>query len=418
LSGGILVDQRRVVVTGLGCVSALGVGVEKNWHALLEARSGIDRISLFDTAGFPVTIAGEASDFDPLEHMTKMEARKLDRCSQLGLVAADEAIKDADFPLDSCDPTRVGCILGTGIGGIGTLEAQKEVLLKRGPTRISPFMVPMMMSNALAGVISIKYGFLGPSFTTASACASAASALGVALNAIRSGEVDAVVSGGGEAAVTGLCVGGFSSMKALSTRNDEPQRASRPFDKNRDGFVLGEGAAVLVLEELESAKKRGAKIWAELKGYASTADAFHITAPKEGGDGPRRAMLNAIANAGLLPEDIDYINAHGTSTPLNDGIETAAIRKAFGDRAGKIPVSSSKSMVGHLLGGSAALETMVAVHSVYSGAIHPTINYETPDPACDLDYVPNEAREIQVRNALSNSLGFGGHNVCIVVGAL
>ena len=410
-------SRRRVVITGMGCVSSLGIGVEKTWNALLQGRSGIATIKAFDPSDFVVKIAGEVSDFDPLAHMSKIEARKLDRCSQFGIVAAEEAIRNSGLPLEKIDKKRVGCILGTGIGGVGTLERQKEVLDSRGPSRVSPFMVPMMMSNALAGVISIKFGFMGPSFTTASACASAATALSGALEWIRRGDSDIVISGGAESTITTLTVAGFSSMKALSTRNSEPERASRPFEKDRDGFVIGEGAAVFVLEEYEAAKKRGANIWAELKGHASTTDAHHITAPKEDGEGPSRAMRLAIANAGLDTGAIDYINAHGTSTPLNDVIETRAIKMTFGDRAGKIPISSTKSMVGHVLGGSAAVELMVAAHSIVSGAVHPTINYETPDPECDLDYVPNEAREIKVRNVLSNSLGFGGHNVCLVVGS-
>ena len=411
-------SKRRVVITGMGCLSALGIGVETVWDGLLHGRSGIGRIESFDPTDFASQIAGEVSDFDPLDYMSKMEARKLDRCSQFAIISAEEAIKDSGIEFDKIDANRVGCILGTGIGGIRTLEAQKEVLDKRGPSRVSPFMVPMMMANAIAGVISIKYGLQGPSFTTASACASSASGLSAALESIRRGETDVVVSGGSESTITSLTVGAFASMKALSFRNDEPQRASRPFDKDRDGFVIGEGAATFILEELESAKKRGARIYAEFKGHGSTADAFHITAPKEDGEGPKKAMLRAIADAGLNPEDIDYVNAHGTSTPLNDAIETTAIKAAFGDHARSIPISSTKSMIGHLLGGSSAVEFMAAVHSVYSGAIHPTINQENPDPACDLDYVPNEAREVRVRTVLSNSLGFGGHNVCLVAGSL
>jgi len=398
----------------MGCLSALGIGVETVWDGLLHGRSGIDRIKSFDPTDFASQVAGEVNDFDPLDYMSKMEARKLDRCSQFALVSADEAIKDSGIEFDKTDPNRVGCILGTGIGGIRTLEAQKEVLEKRGPSRVSPFMVPMMMANAIAGVISIKYGLQGPSYTTASACASSASGLSAALESIRRGETDVVISGGSESTVTTLTVAAFSSMKALSFRNDDPQRASRPFDKDRDGFVIGEGAATFILEELEFAKKRGARIYAEFKGHASTADAFHITAPKEDGEGPKKAMLGAIANAGLNLEEIAYVNAHGTSTPLNDAIETTAIKAAFGDRARSLPISSTKSMIGHLLGGSSAVEFMAAVHSVYSGAVHPTVNQETPDPACDLDYVPNEAREIRVSNVLCNSLGFGGHNICLV----
>ncbi len=402
----------------MGCLSALGIGVETVWDGLLHGRSGIGRIQCFDPADFASQIAGEVNDFDPLNYMSKMEARKLDRCSQFALVTAEEAIKDSGLEFDKFDTNRIGCILGTGIGGINTLETQKEVLEKRGPSRVSPFMVPMMMANAIAGVISIKYGLQGPSFTTASACASSASGLAAALESIRRGETDIVISGGSESTITTLTVAAFASMKALSFRNDEPQRASRPFDKDRDGFVIGEGAATFILEEYESAKRRGARIYAEFKGHGSTADAFHITAPKEDGEGPKKAMQAALADAGLTPDDIDYVNAHGTSTPLNDAIETTAIKAAFGDRARSVPISSTKSMIGHLLGGSSAVEFVASVRSIYSGAIHPTVNQENPDPVCDLDYVPNEAREIRVRNVLSNSLGFGGHNVCLVAGSV
>ena len=411
-------SKRRVVITGMGCLSALGIGVETVWDGLLHGRSGIGRIQCFDPADFASQIAGEVNDFDPLNYMSKMEARKLDRCSQFALVTAEEAIKDSGLEFDKFDTNRIGCILGTGIGGINTLETQKEVLEKRGPSRVSPFMVPMMMANAIAGVISIKYGLQGPSFTTASACASSASGLAAALESIRRGETDIVISGGSESTITTLTVAAFASMKALSFRNDEPQRASRPFDKDRDGFVIGEGAATFILEEYESAKRRGARIYAEFKGHGSTADAFHITAPKEDGEGPKKAMQAALADAGLTPDDIDYVNAHGTSTPLNDAIETTAIKAAFGDRARSVPISSTKSMIGHLLGGSSAVEFVASVRSIYSGAIHPTVNQENPDPVCDLDYVPNEAREIRVRNVLSNSLGFGGHNVCLVAGSV
>lgn len=411
-------SKRRVVVTGMGCISSVGIGVEKTWNGLVEGRNGIDIITCFDPSEFASQMAGEVKDFDPLEHMTKMEARKLDRCCQFGIIASEEAIQDANLDLEKVDRNRVGCILGTGIGGVSTLEEQKTILIERGPSRVSPFMVPKMMANALAGVISIKHGLMGPSYTTASACASAATALTMALESIRRGETDIVISGGAEATITVLTLAGFSSMKALSFRNDDPHRASRPFDKERDGFVMGEGAGCFVLEEYEAAKKRGARIYAEFKGQSSTADAFHITAPKEDGEGPKKAMLAAISDAGLNVEEIQYINAHGTSTPLNDAIETTAIKKAFGDLANKVAVSSTKSMVGHLLGGSAALEFVAVIKSIHSGIVHPTINYETPDPECDLDYIPNESRELAVRNVLSNSLGFGGHNVCLVAGAL
>ncbi len=399
-------------------ISALGTGLETNWNRMLNGESGIDTIKSFDPTGIASTIAGEADSFNVLDFMPKIEAKKMDRFSQLGLVATGEALDHAGLKDLSLDPDRVGCILGTGIGGIHTFEEQNAILLNRGPSRVSPFMIPKMMPNSLAGLISIKYGYTGPSYVTSSACASAGTALGMALSSIRGGETDIVISGGAESTVTPFTMSGFASMKALSTRNDDPQRASRPFDKDRDGFVLSEGAGIIILEEYEHAKKRGADIYAELKGYASTADAYHITAPKEDGEGPMKAIHLALKDAGVDPASIDYVNAHGTSTPYNDAIETTALKRAFGDHAGRLQISSTKSMLGHVLGGSAAVEMIAMVLTIKRGIIHPTINLETPDPACDLDYVPGSARECEVKNAISNSLGFGGHNVTIVAGAL
>jgi 3-oxoacyl-[acyl-carrier-protein] synthase II len=411
-------ERRRVVVTGLAGICALGSDKDTVWDALLEGRSGVARITYFDPSAFSTQIGAEAKAFDPLQFFSKPESRKMDRYTQMSAACADMAIKDSGLDLAQCDRTRIGCILGTGIGGINEMEEQKELLLQRGPSRVSPFLIPKMMPNAMSGVISIRHGLMGPNFVTGSACASAAHAIGTSFRSIQHGEADIVLTGGSEASITPLSLAGFCSLKALSSRNDDPAAASRPFDRDRDGFVMGEGSAVLVFEEYEHAKKRGARIYAEMKGYAATADAFHITAPKEDGEGPARAMELALKDAGLGREDIQYINAHGTSTPYNDVIETRAIKKTFGDHAFKLVVNSTKSMVGHLLGGSAAIEFMVTLLSISHGAVHPTINLENPDAECDLDYVPREAREVIVRNALCNSLGFGGHNATLVAGAL
>ncbi|MHC4821454.1 MAG: beta-ketoacyl-ACP synthase II [Planctomycetota bacterium] len=410
-------NLRRVVVTGLGGVTSLGLDFESTWHALLEGRNGIGPISSFDTANFKTKFAGVVEDFHPEELFGPLEAKKLDRFTQFALVSAADCLSDAALDPASTDLDMFGCILGTGIGGIMAIEAQYLDQLERGPRRASPHFIPKMMPNAMSGQISIKYGLRGTNFATSSACASGGHALAVALRTIQVGEADLLLSGGAEAGVTPLSVAAFNSMKALSTRGDDPERASRPFDKDRDGFVLGEGAGVLLLEEREHALKRGAKIYAEFLGYGSTADAFHITQPKQDGAGPRRAMQLALTSGGRKPEDVDYVNAHGTSTHFNDLVETQAIRGAFGDAAEKLVVTSTKSMIGHLLGGAAGIEAAVTCRSIRDGLVHPTRNHESPGDGCDLDYAPGDSRSVPIRNAISNSLGFGGHNVCLLFGA-
>lgn len=406
--------KRRVVVTGMGAVSPFGLGVSTLWDNVKAGRSGIAPIEMFDTSDFPVKFGGEVKGYDPLQHFEKKEARHLDRVSQFALICAEEARADAELDLDSVDRTRVGCLIGSGIGGLDTTEKQVQTLHTRGVRRVSPFLVPMMMINAAAGQVAIRLGLRGPNFCVSSACASANHALGLAMEMVRYGRADIVFAGGSEAALVPVGLAGFCSARALSKRNDEPEKASRPFDKNRDGFVFSEGAALLVLEEREAALARGAKIYCELSGFCNTDDAFHITAPHEEGEGASRAMQGVIADAGLTPSDIDYINAHGTSTALNDKLETMAIKRVFGDHASKLAISSTKSMHGHLLGASGAVESVVTAMAMKEGLAPPTINYETPDPECDLDYVPNEARSLTIRAAVSNTFGFGGHNACLL----
>ena len=405
--------KRRVVVTGIGAVTPLGVGAELSFDRLLKGDSGVAAISSFDAAAFATRIAGECRDFQVEQHFPKIEAKKLDRFTAFALVAAKEAIEASGIKQGTPDPSRIGVVVGSGIGGINELEAQDKVLAERGPDRITPFFIPKMMMNAAAGQISIYHGFEGPNFATASACASASHAIGMALRTIQYDEADVVVAGGSEATVTPLAIGGFCALKAMSKRNDDPAAASRPFDKDRDGFVMGEGAAILVLEEAERAKKRGARILAELAGFGTTADAHHITAPKEDGIGPTRAMQIALRDGGVDPSLVDYVNAHGTSTEYNDVVETRAIHMVFGDHARKLAISSSKSMIGHLLGAAGAVGAFVSALSVARGVVHPTRNLIAPDPRCDLDYVPGAAREMRVRAALCNALGFGGHNACL-----
>ena len=411
--------MRRVVITGLGTINALGADAPTSFARMLKGENGIGPITHFDASGFAAQIAATAA-WDPEDHFQSADFKKLDPFTMLALVAAKEAVLDAGLEdmgeRDEPWRERVGTIIGTGIGGIPGIEAQYDVLLDRGPRRVSPHFIPKIMANAVSGQVAIQHGAMGTAFTTSSACASSGHAMGMALMAFRSGEVDLVITGGAESATTPLSVGGFSSAKALSTRNDEPDKACRPFDKDRTGFVMGEGAGILIFEEYEAAKARGARIYAEVKGYGSTDDAFHITAPKQDGSGPARAFELAMRQGGVDPETIDYINAHGTSTYFNDMTESRAIRRTFGDHADKLCVSSTKSMIGHLLGASSAVEMVATALSVHQGAVHPTRNYETPDPDCDLDYVPGAARELKVRNALSNSLGFGGHNVSICIG--
>ncbi|MDF1797855.1 MAG: beta-ketoacyl-ACP synthase II [Planctomycetota bacterium] len=411
--------MRRVVITGLGTINALGADAPTSFARMLKGENGIGPITHFDASGFAAQIAATAA-WDPEDHFASADFKKLDPFTMLALVAAKEAVRDAGLEdmADRDEPwrERVGTIIGTGIGGIPGIEAQYDVLLDRGPRRVSPHFIPKIMANAVSGQVAIQHGAMGTAFTTSSACASSGHAMGMALMAIRSGEVDLVITGGAESATTPLSVGGFSSAKALSTRNDEPEKACRPFDADRTGFVMGEGAGILIFEEYEAAKARGARIYAEVKGYGSTDDAFHITAPKQDGSGPARAFELAMRQGGVDPETVDYINAHGTSTHFNDMTESRAIRRTFGDHADKLCVSSTKSMIGHLLGASSAVEMVATALSVHQGVVHPTRNYETPDPDCDLDYIPGAARELKVRNALSNSLGFGGHNVSICIG--
>jgi beta-ketoacyl-acyl-carrier-protein synthase II len=411
--------MRRVVITGLGTVNALGNDVATAWPRIIAGENGIGPITRFDTKDQTVKISAEVK-LDPLLHFQAPDQRKLDPFTMWALVATDEALRDAGLvPSEASDELRErwGCIIGTGIGGITGIEEQFQGLLEKGPRRVSPHFVPKIMANAVSGQVAIKNGLLGTCFTTSSACASAGHAIGMAWRSIQWGESDVVVTGGAESATTPLSLAGFANMKALSQRAD-PALACRPFDKDRDGFVMGEGCGILVFEELEHARRRGARIYAEVKGYGSTDDAYHITAPEESGRGPARALRQALAHAKLDPTAVDYINAHGTSTPYNDAIETRAIKLVFGEHARKLAVSSTKSMVGHLLGASAAVELVVSALSVHNGVVHPTRNYTTPDPECDLDYVPGAARSMKVRNVLSNSLGFGGHNVSICIGQL
>ena len=410
--------MRRVVITGLGTINPLGLDVETSFARMLRGENAVSPITRFDTSEQAVKFAA-CVDWDPLKHFPAPDLRRLDPFTMWALVATDEALRDAGLeppkePEEARE--RYGCILGTGIGGITGIEEQHQTMLEKGPRRVSPHFVPRIMANAVSGQVAIRNGLLGTCFTTSSACASAGHAIGMAWRAIQLGDADVVITGGSESATTPLSLAGFASAKALSTRNDDPAAASRPFDKDRDGFVMGEGCGVLVLEELERAQKRGARIYAEMKGFGSTDDAYHITAPREDGMGPARALREALRHAAIRPEEVDYVNAHGTSTPYNDAIETRAIKHVFGDHAKKLSISSTKSMIGHLLGASAAVELVVTALTVYRGQIHPTRNYTTPDPDCDLDYVPGSAREMRVRHALSNSLGFGGHNVSICLG--
>jgi 3-oxoacyl-[acyl-carrier-protein] synthase II len=407
-------EQRRVVVTGLGLVSPLGTGVEKNWQAILEGRSGIRKITRFATDGFASRIAGEVPDFKAEDFIEAKEIKKMDLFIQYALGAAAMAVEDSGLKIEGEFAEEVGVIIGVGLCGLDTIEVTHKALLDGGPRKISPFFIPKVISNLAAGHIAIRYGAKGVNWTPTSACASGTHAIGEAFHLIRRGMQDAVIAGGAESAITPLGVGGFASMKALSTRNDEPERASRPFDKERDGFIIGEGSGVLILEEREQALKRGATIYAEVIGYAANGDAYHMTAPSPEGEGAARCMRLALKDAGLVPSDIDYINAHGTSTEYNDANETTAIKAVFGEQAAKLPVSSTKSMTGHLLGAAGAVEGVYSVLALRDGVLPPTINYETPDPACDLDYVPNKARKAAIEVALSNSFGFGGTNACAI----
>ncbi len=408
--------MRRVVVTGLGAVTPIGTGVQKFWENLIAGVSGIDIIKRFDPVeiGLTVHIAGEVKDFEPERYFDKKDAQKVSDFIKFAVAASEEAIRDSGLLESKVDPYRVGVIIGTGIGGLRDIEEQQKVLMEKGPRRVSPFFIPYGISNMASGLVAIRFGFKGPNYCVVSACATGNHAIGDAMRLIQKGDIDVAIAGGCESAITPLGVAGFAVMRALSTRNHEPQKASRPFDADRDGFVMGEGAGILVLEEYEHAKARGAKIYAELVGYGATDDAYHITAPCADGEGAYMCMKLALEDAGIRPEDIDYINAHGTSTPLNDKSETLAIKRLFGEHAYRLKISSNKSMIGHLLGAAGAVEAVATVKTIETGIIPPTINLENPDPECDLDYVPNKAVEYPVRYALSNSFGFGGTNACLV----
>ena len=407
--------MRRVVITGLGAISPLGNDVNSTWANIVAGKSGVGPITHFDASHHETRIAAEVKGFDPVAAFGRKDARRMDRFTQLALFAAAQAIEDAGLKITPENTYRIGVVIGSGVGGIETIVNETVTMRERGANRISPFMVPMMLSDTAPGMVAISYGIRGPNLSVVSACATGSNTIGEAADWIRYGRVDAVVAGGTEAGIIPLAIGGFNVMGALSRRNDEPEKASRPFDKHRDGFVTGEGAGVLILEDYQHAQMRGAKIYAEVVGYGSTADAYHITAPDETGAGAAAAMQIALDQAGLKPADIDYLNAHGTSTPLNDKSETAAIKRVFGETAYDIPISSTKSMTGHLLGAAGAVEALIGVKAIQDCIVPPTINYETPDPECDLDYVPNTARRKTVRRVMSNSFGFGGHNACIIL---
>lgn len=408
--------SKRVVVTGLGVISPVGNDVQTTWQALVAGRSGVGPITHFDASKFETRFAAEVKGFDPAALFGRKDARRMDRFTQFAVAAAGQALADAGLQVTPENAPRIGCIFGSGVGGIGTILAEVKVMYDKGADRVSPFLVPMMLADTAPGQIAIQYGLKGPNMAIVTACASSANAIGEATETIRRGAADVVVSGGAEAGIVPLAVAGFNVMTAISRRNDAPQKASRPFDANRDGFVIGEGGAALVLESLEHAQARGARIYAEVLGYGASADAYHITAPQESGEGAAQAMRAALAQSGLIPQDIGYLNAHGTSTLLNDKSETAAIKQVFGPAARRLAISSTKSMTGHLLGAAGALEALVCVKALQAGILPPTINYETPDPECDLDYVPNTARHVPIRAAMSNSFGFGGHNACLVFG--
>jgi 3-oxoacyl-[acyl-carrier-protein] synthase II len=415
LGGWVILVKRRVVVTGLGVVSPVGNDVATFWNSLIEGKSGIRRIDRFDPSDYPCQIAGIVKDFNPEDYIDKKEARRMDRFTQYAVAASLQAVRDAGLEITKENAENVGVYIGSGIGGIETLVEQTLILHERGPRRVSPFMIPMMIGDMASGQVSILLGAKGPNSSPISACATGTNSIGDAFKIIERGHANVMICGGAEAPILPIALAGFSAAKALSTSyNDTPEKASRPFDANRDGFVMGEGSGILVLEELEHAKKRNAKIYAEIVGYGMSGDAYHITAPDPEGEGQARAMRMALRDAELNPEDVDYINAHGTSTPMNEKYETMSVKKAFGEHAYKLAISSTKSMTGHLLGAAGGIEAIATVKTIECGMIPPTINYETPDPDCDLDYVPNVARKADVRIAMSNSFGFGGHNASII----
>lgn len=410
-------DRRRVVITGMGVVSPIGTGIGEFREGLFSGRNGIVGITHFDPSSYRSQIAGEVH-IEVEKFLSSREMKRMDRFTQLGMIATQECVEGSGLDIDRENPERIGVLVGSGVGGLATIEKENATLLERGPRRVSPFLVPMLITDIASAHVAIKYGFSGPNFSVSTACATGNHAVGEAFRIIQRGEADVMIAGGSEAAVTPLGLAGFCSMKALSTRNDEPRKASRPFDKERDGFVIGEGAGILVLEEFDRARKRGANILAEVLGFGMTSDAFHITQPVEDGKGIKVAMQEALKDARINPEQVSYINAHGTSTPLNDKVETKAIKDVFDRNSYNIPVSSTKSMTGHLLGATGGVEIIACILAMQDKCIPPTINYEVPDPECDLDYVPNETRETEVEIALSNSMGFGGHNATIVIGRL
>ena len=406
--------SRRVVVTGVGLLTSVGIGTEATWQGLLAGKSGIGPITAFDAGLFSCRIAGEIQGFDPASYIEKKEIKKMGRFIQFAIAAADCATSSAGLHVDPAEAEMVGVYIGSGIGGFEVIEREHQMLLKHGPRRISPFFIPATIVNLASGYVSIRTGAKGPNSATATACTTSAHSIGDSFRLIQHGDADVMICGGTEACITPMGIGGFAAMRALSTRNDEPERASRPWDLNRDGFVVGEGSGILVLEELEHARRRGTRILAEVVGYGMSADAYHVTAPPPDGDGAYRVMRNALRDAGLQPQQIDYINAHGTSTEVGDRAETSAIKRCFGEHAGKVAVSSTKSMTGHLLGGAGGLEAGLTVLAIRDQVAPPTINYETPDPECDLDYVPNQARPMRIDCALSNSFGFGGTNGALI----
>lgn len=408
-------EKQRAVITGMGVVSPVGSNLETFWNSLITGQSGIDFVTRFDVGDMPTKVAGEIKDFEPTDWLDRKESRHMDRFTQLAMAAAKMAVQDSGLNLDQVNKERASCIVGTGVGGVTTLEQQKEVLMNKGPGRISPFFIPMLISNMAAGHISLEFGLQGSSLSVATACASATNAIGEAMRLIEHGYADVVLCGGTEAPIVPLAFAGFCAMKAMSTEKENPREACRPFDARRSGFVMGEGAGILVLESLEHAQKRQARIYAELSGYGSTCDAYHITSPAPGGTGAIQSMQTALAGAEVRPEEVDYINAHGTGTNANDSAETAAIKALFGEAAPKVAISSTKSMTGHLLGAAGAIEAIACALTIKNSMIPPTINYGEPDPECDLDYVPNTPRQKEVQVALSNTFGFGGHNATIVL---
>jgi 3-oxoacyl-[acyl-carrier-protein] synthase II len=406
--------NRRVVVTGIGLVSALGIGTNETWAGILAGQSGVTRITRFDISGYATQIAAEVKGFDPLAFIEKKDIKKMDLFIQYAIAAAQFAMDDSRLEITADNAPNVGVYIGSGIGGFITIEREHEALLNGGPRRVSPFFIPSAIINLASGQVSIRFGAKGPNSATCTACSASAHAIGDAYEIIKRCDADAMIAGGSEAAICPMSIGGFGQLRALSTRNDEPPRASRPFDKDRDGFIIGEGAGVLILEELEHARRRGARIYAEIVGYGMSSDAYHMTAPSEDGDGARRVMAMAIRKAGIAPSDVDYINAHGTSTPYNDKLETLAIHNCFGEHAGRLAISSTKSMTGHLLGGAGGLEAGITALAVQDQVAPPTINLDDPDPECDLDYVPHQSRKMPIRYALSNSFGFGGTNAALL----